>query len=91
MRFQNGYSKNASWLLGEFKGLEIKEIEHEHFNNGKVDVFAIKLGEIIDKKIKSEIQIKNKCVYDDFACRVYEFCGSLKCAKRAKKLRETDI
>jgi len=30
------------------------------------------------------------CPYDDFACRVYEFCGTKKCSKRAEKLRQTD-
>lgn len=47
VRFQNGYRKNAPWMIVEFKGIEMKEIEHEHFHDGKVDVFAIKLGSIV--------------------------------------------
>ena len=30
------------------------------------------------------------CPYEDRACRVYGFCGTQKCAKRAEKLRQTD-
>ena len=47
VRFQNGYNKNARWIVVEFKGIEIKEIEHEHFHDSKIGVFAIKLGNII--------------------------------------------
>lgn len=47
VKFTNGYGKNAPWMIVEFKGVEMKEIEHEHFYDGKVDVFAIQLGRII--------------------------------------------
>jgi hypothetical protein len=45
--FKNGYQKNAKSVVVEFKGIEMKEIEHEHFHAGKVDVFAIKLGRVV--------------------------------------------
>lgn len=49
IKFRNGYSKSAREIVVEFNGIEMKEIEHEHFHDGKVDVFAIKLGNIISK------------------------------------------
>jgi hypothetical protein len=54
VRFQNGYSKNARWMLVEFKGIEMKEIEHEHFHDGKIDVFAIKLGNIVSASERND-------------------------------------
>lgn len=48
VRFQNGYSKNSPWIIVEFKGIYITEVEHEHFPE-PVAVFAIKLGQIIEK------------------------------------------
>ena len=47
VKFTNGYLINAPSFTIECKGIEMKEIEHEFFHDGKVDVFAIKLGKII--------------------------------------------
>ena len=49
VKFTNGYGKNKPWIIVEFKGINMKEIEHEHFFDNKIDVFAIQLGQIIDR------------------------------------------
>lgn len=54
VRFQNGYAKNSRWVIAEFKGIYMTEIEHEHFPE-PVGVFAIRLGEIV----KSSNILKN--------------------------------
>lgn len=33
--------------------------------------------------------MRSVCQHDDHACRVYQFCGTDKCAKRAELLRQT--
>jgi hypothetical protein len=53
VHFRNGYRKNADCLTVEFKGFEMKEIEHEHFHDGKVDVFAIQLGRVLNHFVKN--------------------------------------
>ncbi len=48
VKLKNGYSKNSRCLIFKFKGIEIKEIEHEHFGPGcKLSVFAIKTGALV--------------------------------------------
>jgi hypothetical protein len=47
VKFSNGYAKNAPSITLEFKGIEIKTIKHEFYNNEELDVFAIKLGSIV--------------------------------------------
>lgn len=42
------------------------------------------------KKVSKKPKAKSKgssCPYDDWACRVYSFCGTQKCANRGHKLR----
>lgn len=38
-------------------------------------------------KKKSE---KKECPYDDWACRVYGYCGTKKCSTRQQKIKDED-
>lgn len=48
--FQAGYSSTNPRLLVEYKGLLQRTIKHEFFGSEPVEVFAIQLGRILDKK-----------------------------------------
>lgn len=53
---------------------------------------AIELALMLKRKRKAlnKACVKRAvCPYDDFACRVYQFCGTDKCAKRAELFRQT--
>ena len=40
---------------------------------------------------KKRKQTKNKCPYDDWACRVYGYCGTKYCDKRRIKLMKNEL
>ena len=48
---------------------------------------------VVDTKKNKTLNksVKNTCPYDDFACRVYEFCGTQKCSKRAERLKKNEL
>lgn len=50
IKFRNGYSKKAPYIIAEFKGIEVKEIIHEEFGRDEVSVYVIKIGEILLSK-----------------------------------------
>ena len=43
---------------------------------------------ITTKKKKKPVKKKSECPYDDWACRVYGYCGTKKCMKRQEKLKK---
>lgn len=49
IKFINGYNKTSPTMIVEFLGVEIKEINVDLFS-GKQNVYAIKLGKIIETK-----------------------------------------
>ena len=48
-------------------------------------VLVAGVGAAVKKKSKKKAQ-KEKCPYDDFACRVYQLCGTAKCMNRGMRL-----
>lgn len=53
--FQNGYSKNSPKLTAKFLGYDIRKLRHDFFGDNYVDVFCIKIGEIIEiENVKNE-------------------------------------
>lgn len=42
------------------------------------------------KKVIKKKKNKKKCPYDDWACRVYGFCGTKYCDKRREKLKNEE-
>ena len=47
IRFINGYNDNCPQLLIEYKGYEKRIIRYEFFGEADVEVYVLKLGEII--------------------------------------------
>ncbi len=59
--FINGYFRDAPRLELEYLGYEIKQIIHAFFGNEPVDVFAIKLGNVLEQSAtesRNNAQIK---------------------------------
>lgn len=57
IKLTNGYNKNSPFVVCEMIDVEIKEVYFEITNETKY-VFAIKLGEILEKSLREDSQLK---------------------------------
>ena len=57
--FKNGYSKHSPFIIAEYLGYDIIELQHEFFGKEKVKVFQIKIGKLLKtKNLSKQINFK---------------------------------